>query len=401
MYALKHNITVNDSFKLNKILDIRITKTLSSFTNNCVISVPKYLRVPSPFLNSNQPAFTDFGSTFFKKGDRFSIKLGYQYLTNMYLEDEQFYGFLSNIEVLEHTVNLHLEDYSYFLKKVKFNFSDANATLSTIGNLIETEVNKIIPQGVPKIKVINNFNFAIKDFIANNATASQILDLLKGNYVLDSYFVKNELNLGVNFDKIKTNVLPQNVKSFSTYRTDVIKGLPTNKKYYKILNLTNLKYKNSDDIIYGVTLKNIVNGKSTETKFGDDTGDHRDFIFFGDQTQKEKEEFVKNQLEKIKYSGFMKGSSFLTYGLPYIDIKDVISFDGIGFIRRFNQTVEGQANSVYDRSSYLVDGVSITYGQSGFHQEIILSNKIAVNYSDQSLVQLLGQRTINQKIFKL
>lgn len=396
MYKLIHDITINDNIKLNKILSVKIEKTLSSYTNLCQITVPKYIR------NDNKPIFTDFESLFFKKGDKFSIKLGYLYQTNKYLNDEQFFGFLSNIEILEHTVILHLEDYSYYLKLAVFNYVDANTTLKSLGSKIINDANKLLPNGVKKMTVKIGKDFPISDFKANNATALQILDLLKSNYILDSYFVGSELNLGINFDELNS-ISDNEIKSFSTFKTSVIKTV-TNSIFYKILNMANLKFKNIDDIKLNVTLKNIIDGKVTETYYDNNgkvsttptkEGNHLEFIMYGSKSISEKNDFIKNQLSRIKYNGFMKGSSFTTYGLPFIEVKDVIAFDGIGFIRNFNETVEGQIESIYAKASYLVDGVSINYEHSGFRQEVILSNKVATKYTQKSLVQLLGKKTIN------
>jgi hypothetical protein len=395
MYIPIHTITVNGSIQINKVLEVHIQKTLSSFTNNCSITLPKYLRY------NNKPVFTDFESNLFKKGDVFSVKLGYQYQTNIWNTDEQFYGFLANIEILENTVILHLEDYAYWLKLAVFNYVDASTTLTTLGNKLKAGVNALIPSGVQPINIQIGKDFPITDFKASYATGTQILDLLKGNYLLDSYFIKNTLVLGINFSAI-SNTDPTKIKSFSTFKSSLIKTVSPN-KFYKILNMANLKFKHIDDLKLNITLKTITNGKVQENYFDTNgkistvqiqEGNHLEFVNFNASSISQMESFVQNQIKRIRYTGFMKGSSFTTYGLPSIEVKDVIAFDGVGFIRNFNQSVGGYLESIYERTSYLVDGVNISFTNQGFRQEVILSNKVATKYSSTSLVDLLKIKTI-------
>jgi hypothetical protein len=197
VYELIHQIDIN-STRINKIVGVSITKNISSFTNTAVITIPKRLKL------GNEDLFGDFDSFVFRKGQVVSIQLGYRMGTND-TYSQIFSGFISNIKMMDSTVDIECEDYMFFLKKTKFNFSAQSISLQSLGQKIINQVNNLLPTGVSKINIqTNGIGLTLSNFKAENTTGVDILDLLKTSYTLESFFIDNQLNIGINYGSIST-----------------------------------------------------------------------------------------------------------------------------------------------------------------------------------------------------
>lgn len=381
VYELIHEIKI-DNIKF-KITDVIIQKSIDTFTSTATVTVPKRLRI------GNKDVFSDFDSFIVKKGQTVSIKLGYRVGYQEFFDDIQFTGFVSKIIVLENTVKIECEDYMYFLKKTKFNFSSKKMSIKELAQKIITETNKNIPDGIQKISLENiAINLDLINVVFENLTGVEILDYLKKNYTLDSFFLENVLNVGVNYSKINADT--QKTFKFSTFPQQLIKQF-TKEKYLKIIDMSGLTYQKIEDVKYKIKAKIFTkNSEFFEVESGDPEGEERTFIFSGNYTQKEIKELIDNQLLKIKYEGFQKGSFFTTFGKPSINLLDVVTLDGIGFIRFYNNSVDNQKQVFYKKSSYLVSSLEIIFGASGFRQKIGISLKVSDSDSE-SLVDKIGK----------
>lgn len=408
VYKLVYDIKIGDlqfGKDHNKIISVNINKDVESFTNTAIIRVPRKLKKDNEFI------FNDLGSVFLKRGDNIDIKLGYINGLNFMLDNSQFTGFISRIEIVDdNNVDIHCEDQMYFLKKVKLNFSRKSISLKDLGAYVIEQVNKIIPNN--KISFYTAIDLDIKNLTVENITALELLDYLQTNYLLKSFFIGNVLNIGINYNETDIN----NNKSKKVYNFSLINSatqakLKPDVKFYKIINRDNLVLQYKEDVKYSIIAKIYYkNGDFKSYDFGDEDGEKREFVFYGDYDLNQISKLVENQINRLKYTGFTKGSSFITFGKPDINVLDIISLDGFGNVTYVNNNInsnESKNKSVIEKSSYLVDSVSISFDSNGFRQEIKLSNKISISedsnsltalaYSDSNIIKIDKQATNNIK----
>ena len=384
VYECVHNVLI--AGQKYKIINVSIQKTVNSFTNNCVITLSKRLRL------KNQDIFSDIESFVIKKEDVVSIQLGYIQGTNVMLNDTQFNGFVSQINILSHTVEIICEDYMFFLKKLKFSLSAQSISLNDLGNILISKTNSILPSNVSPIKLITNgIGLSITNLVLKDVNGVEVLQHLKQFYTLDSFFLNDILNIGINYGTINQN---QKRFTFSTFPSSLIKTV-SNQTFLKILNMDGLKYQKADDIKLQITAKVFTsNSDYYEEKFGDTTGEQRTFIFSGNPDKMQLQNLVNNQIQRYKYSGFTRGSSFVTFGLPTIQPLDIVSFDGIGMIRWYDFNAKNTNKiTTYAKASYLVESVKIDFGTNGFKQTIGISLKVSVDSDNNSIAALLGNTT--------
>lgn len=379
VYTLKHNIKIGQ-YTVNKVTSVEITKTLESFTNTAVITMPKRL------LYNNQPVFSDFDSLLFKRGDQVSINLTYIHEANIFQTKNQFNGFISEIECTDFEVMIVCEDYMFFAKKTKLNFVAPTISLQDLSTKLVTAINAILPAGLQKVKInTDGISLNLINFKAEQASVVEILQLLKESYILDSYFIDNILYIGINFSSINSRA--KSDFTFTTYPRDIV-AKNSKDTFLLLIDTGNLKYKKAEDMKFSITAK-VFSSNSTykEIKSGDSDGEQRTFLFYGDYSSTQIQALVDNQIQRLKYDGFQRGSSFTTFGLPTIEILTLVSFDGIGLIRYYDNQIYKQTKlkRVYEKSTYLVDSVKITYNSGGFRQEVGISNRVNVQSDSNSI----------------
>jgi hypothetical protein len=392
-YEITHDITIKD-IKLTKIISVNIVKNVNNYTNTCTIKLPKKVR------KENERIFTTIDSFLFKPKDVGTVQLGYRLGTDVLNDENQFEGFVSIIDLNdEKTATIILEDYMYWLKKTKFNFSSKSITLADLGAKIITEVNNIIPDGIDKIEQsTTTIDLDIKNFKAENATGVDILRQME-KYTLKSYFIKNVLHIGINYDSDTINKEVGSIRethTFSEYPRELVATV-TDKRPLFIIDKKGLKFQREEEVIFNITAKIFQTDNTVITKtFGDPDGETREFVFYGDYSDKEVEKLVENQVARLKYTGFKNGSTFSSFGAPYIEVLDICSFDGIGDVTLFDKSIPEEADAkIYEKSSYLIEGVTTTMDQNGFRQILMISNRVKIDSDSDSIVNLLETKLID------
>lgn len=386
---LKNEIKISDF--LIPVQKVEIEKNLKTFTDSAILTVPKSLKF------KNQDAFTEIDSTIFKESDKVSINLYYTESSRSLKKGNQFEGYVSNFEISNDTVQIYCEDAMYFLKKTIFDFSKKEISLKELGNYIISKVNKThnlnldVDTESLDVKIYNI------DFIG--ATGLDILQMLQKKYFLDSYFINSKLHIGINFrsQNIQKDLDTDKRKQhfFTSYPAEIVNA-NTSLNYNYFVDFSNLKFQKENDVNLCINVKVYSkDGKQKNYKFGDREGESRDVIMYGSPSQKEIEDFYKNQLLRNKYSGFQKGSFFKCLGNVEINVLDVVTFDGVGYWR-LNSVPSYQISEIkmYETGSYLVESVKISYGASGFEQQIYISNSVSVNGIGQSLVSKIESNTL-------
>jgi len=136
MFVLNSNITIGQ-YKNVKPHGVKITKSVFSFVNKCVIKVPITARIKQ----GNGEVVTQSADTakLFKEGDAVYVELGYN---NKLIKE--FKGFVSRVNFTT-PVEIECEGYSYLLKQKTFVKSFKNTTLRKLLEYLVagTEINFI------------------------------------------------------------------------------------------------------------------------------------------------------------------------------------------------------------------------------------------------------------------
>lgn len=392
-YHLYHNITINEK-PFNIITDINIKKSIDSPCSTCTLTVPKTLKRRKED-NSLEYIFSDFGvnNNLIRKGNYIKIELGYSKDSAglSTIKNEYFRGFISNINILENSVQIECEDYYFLFKKVVINQATKTLKLNDIGNLIITECNKYLDEltansitiGAEKMQLITAFpDLDIVKFESKEGSPIQIIEILKKNYLLESFFVKNTLNIGMNWNPEFYQDVNKDWYTFSLFNRNLLDNTIKEKLHY-VLERNNLKYQKVDDsnLQVSTVVINRKTGDKFEKVYGNKNGDKKQLTFYIDTafSEKEMDNLTRQNYNKLVYNGFTKGSTFTTFGLPFIEILDLVSFNGFGNVGWLDGI-----HTLIGKSTYLVEGLNITYG-NGFRQTISIGKKIDLESDNKEI----------------
>ena len=251
----------------------------------------------------------------FRKGDKVEIWLGY----NGELKQE-FIGYIVQVSA-DFPILIKLEDEMYNLKKKEVNFSHPNITLKGL-------INSILPN--PEYKVNITYDAQLGKLLFSRTTVGAVLDKIKNDWHIHTYFRledgKPVLEIG-------------SIYQAETTTPPVLYHLERNCVDQQ------LNYRRKEDIkikIKGLSV--LPKGKNIKVEFGDHEGDIQQLTYYN----------------KTKEDG-MEGS-FTAMGIPSI---------------RFGQKVKLVSWLYEDRNgTFGVEGVTKSFGKSGYRQDIKLGFKI-------------------------
>jgi hypothetical protein len=347
----------SDSTGSIKVSSIEVVKDINNFTKTAKFTVSKssYIR------NGNKiyPLFDNNRLLYLESGSYIKLEYGYDGF-----DLDSFEGFLTSYEIKNDMIIIELEDYSFFLKRTKFNFSKDTLELEELGKTILSQMSITFKEYAEKLEypfliepskyasdnvdengeyktvdnwlsVKNNVDMKIEKFRAANSTGIKILELLKKEFLLQSFFNGSTLEIGVNFktEYINKQVDDGNYKQhyFTTISNGIISSLKSKTNntntYGRIIDYSNLEYKDEGDIKFKITAKVISNDGVETFETGDETGEQRTMIIYKEEDKEEIQTLIDTQIEKWKYSGYQKGSYFSTFGGISPNLLDIITLD--------------------------------------------------------------------------
>jgi hypothetical protein len=176
-----------------------------------------------------------------------------------------------------------------------------------------------------------------------NASIGKVLQVLRNDYGLYSYFVNGTLYVGLAFqiDQAKEQV-------FLFERQMIVDGM-------------DLIYLKKEDV--KVQIKGVLIGKDnkkTEYSYGDSDGELRTIFQYGG-TKAELDQKAKSFLEQMNYTGYY--GSFNTFLEPTVVPGDHAIIDSYKYPER--------------KGTYLIKSVETSFGTNGGRQKIELERKIA------------------------
>jgi hypothetical protein len=316
MKKLKCNIKVG-KFSFQYVIDLVIKTDIKKLTQTCEILLPRK-------LEWEQKRIALGNNSLLKTGNKVSVALSYDTAPMTVFE-----GYLSRIKPGVR-IGLICEDDMYLLKKNNLTKSYKSVDLKTL-------LKDTIPPGV----IYKAANVQLGQLRLTNVSTAQILQYLRKEYGLFSYFKKNKLLVGLAYwpdeadehiyhfqRNIKEDGHPEYVKASDVkLKVKAISMMPNNTKYTASL--------------------------------GDNDGEQRTLHFYN-IPKSDLEELAKKEIEKLKYDGFR--GKFMAFGEPLARVADIADLR--------NDRVPDQ------NGKYMIKSNEIKFGTTGFLQTIELGNKI-------------------------
>lgn len=339
MKQLTAEILIN-GIKFNFINEIEIVSSYNQLTDTAKLIIPRKINFRDKNGNPIE-TFSRGASAVFKRGNPVEIKLGYDHKNTT-----RFKGKISGM-IPKQPFEFSFEDEMFSLKEKTINATYVNPSLKQL-------VADIIPKSI-KYEITRDQNLG--DLRVTNSTPAQILDKLRSEYFIYSFFRNGILYIG-------NSVVPKLQK---TIRFEIFKNI--------IDDGENLQYINDFDRKIKVVAKSILDD-NTELKHetGDSDGETRTLYFTNIKSEKDLEIKAKSCVNKLKYSGFE--GSFETFLTPIVQHGDLVEI--------INPQFPEQSGG------YLVDEVTINAGTgTGGRQKISIKQKVydLNKQGDQYIIQ--------------
>jgi hypothetical protein len=329
MLRLSSKITVAGETSSPIIFDfvneVEISEGWENLTDTCKIVIPRKLTFQGKDIAIGDNAI-------FKRGQTIKVELGYDGVLKT-----AFQGYISRVH-LALPLMFECEDEMYVLKK------NTLANKSWDGVSLSTLLKYIMPSGVSY--TTNGFSFTNlgKIRISNNATTAMVLDMLKRNYQVFSFYRNRKLYIG----------LPYQVSLRKNRTFDFEKNIIEDKS---------LEYMRDEDVKIKVKAVSITpDNKKTEAFWpSEDAEGEQKTIHKYNISESDLQAEAKRYYETFKYEGYR--GSFVTFGEPYTNHGDGVQLLSTKLPER-------------EKGVYLVRSVKRTFGQNGYRQQIELANRI-------------------------
>lgn len=315
MLRLSSDIQIG-AYRLRGVVGVEVRSSWDELTDTCTLTFPRKVDWKGKALATG----TD---PLFRRDDAVSVRLGY--------DDENaevFQGYIAKLKA-DIPVNIEAQDTAWLLKRETKNVSFRSVELNEL-------LRAIIPSQVP----FEAPTIALGPFRISNATPAQVLDYLKQNYTLKSWFRGGKLYVGLAY-------VP------ALQRTHVI-------RFERNVVQHNLEYLRQEDV--KIKLKAISmkpDNSKTEVEVGDADGEQRT-VYFYDVPESDLRSMAEKEIERLRYEGYR--GSMTTFLAPQVNHGDVVDLRSTSYPER-----DGR---------YLVRSVTTRFGMEGGRQEIELDSKI-------------------------
>lgn len=219
-----------------------------------------------------------------RAGDPIIIKGGYngEYFT-------EFTGYIS--EVMDDLpVMLKCEDNMYILKRTSVNKSYS-------GIKLEALLKAIVPANFD----VKAMDVELGSLFLNKTTVSQVLQMLKDDYGIYSYFVGNTLYSGLIYE--------------DNPETDIVTYTLFGNKQNVIQN--DLKYRHKDMTLIKVTMTSYLsNGKKKSVTVGDMEGQEQKLVCSNVSSEADIKKLAEKELSRLKIDGYSGGLT--SFGIPFV-----------------------------------------------------------------------------------
>jgi hypothetical protein len=366
----------NDVFTFNFLTSGNGVSTWAHLTDTFTLVLPRniYFRYESTGTTQTWKDTPVYGNPktqpLVLRGDKITVDIGYSYFKPTQGDSfdrtqvvqktaRRFSGYITKIRN-DSPMQFECQDNMYALKQTKvenktWNVDGVTYTLETM--LKEMLSKSDFPDAKNFTIRTDNYKHNIGKYPTQGYTMAQVLDDLRKNHHLESFFYGNELHCGI------IRYYPEDrVEHEFNFQKNIVGD--------------NLDYQRADDVRIGIVAKSIskvelvttnsagkkkTKHKEIKVNVGDQDGEIRTLFFWGITDPVELKRQAEAKLPYLKYEGFR--GSFLTFALPYVKHGDSVRF--------INPYIPEQ------NGTYLVKKVeNIDTNEQGAMQEIFLDIRI-------------------------
>jgi hypothetical protein len=270
-----------------------------------------------------------------KVGDAVKIELGYDGDLRT-----EFEGYVAEIK-LKIPFEIRCEDEYWKLKRTPINKTFKKTTLK-----------KLLGELVPGVKLSASVpSIEIDAFRADRTTVAKVLQTIKENYLVCTYFRDKVLFVGLPYTEFQSYSGPDGSLAKYAFQQNVIDD--------------DLTYKRAEDVrIKAKVIAYHRNGKKTTVPdVGDTDGEERTITLRTETTDvAELKRLAVQKLSGFKYDGYR--GSLTSFGVPFILHSGVAVLIDDAHPQR--------------AGNYLVDKVKTTFGTDGFRRTIDLGKRITL-----------------------
>ncbi len=324
-YNMNCEITIGNVF-FDTVNSVTCKNSINELTDVATIILPREFKQAK--VNNSVKSFQLKNiRDFINEGDAVTIKIGY----NNDIKTV-FKGYLKDISA-DVPLKLECQDEMWQLTKTeKYNKSFSQVKLSELLAFVAPNYT---------YKLIDDINLG--KFIIENSTAYEVLQALKRDYLLSSWF---------DFDKVL----------HIGFVSDFVPGNTYDININRIKSAKQLKYISKEK---RKTLLKAISINSDGTKItvekGEQGGETRT-LHFANKTKQELEELAEKNYKSLNYDGY--SGSLTLFGQPNVRAGEALKIIDPNYI---NSDREG---------TYLVESIVAKYNNSGYSQEAKLSLKL-------------------------
>lgn len=261
-------------FILKTVSTFKVERSWQNLTSTATVVIAKKL------------FFEDKGKVFelIKTGDPFELSGGYGEDLN-----QEFKGYVSEI-LDDMPVVLNCEDNMYVLKRTAVNKSYSSVTLK-----------QLLTDLVPKQFTIDCADVNLGSLKMSRTTVSQVLQALKDDYGIYSYFVGDTLVSG----KIYVDNPHNQIVKYSLFgaTNNVIKN--------------DLKYRRKEDIVLKVTIhSHLSDGTKKSVTVGDEGGQEQKLVCANITDTATLKSLATKEYNRLKIDGY--SGTITTFAIPFV-----------------------------------------------------------------------------------
>lgn len=318
MQQVTGNIIIGE-YEFRYFNSIDIQSSFNTITDQAIIKLPRKVRFEGENIVLGE-------NSILKRGDEVQIDLGYNYSNTT-----RFKGFVEDIKADTLLTIICTDTYPYKLKNVSKSYKS-------------TTLKEILSDNVTSNLMVTDFEF--EKFRIENNTPLKVLDFLKKEYLVKSWFREGKLYSGFAFDT-----------SLQQEHQFILNGLEAN-----VIDSDNLIYYNEDDIKLKVKATSILKDNTKiEVEIGDEDGEQRTLTYYNIKSKNTLQKIAEEDLKNLKYSGYR--GSFETFAFPHVYHGDIVELVDKKYSERSGK--------------YIVENVNTTFSMtSAIKQKITLSEKV-------------------------
>ena len=279
-------------WKFDHCVDVEIISEINSLTSTCKITIPrKYQWLGKDIAMGDEP--------YIRRKDKVLVKAGYDGKLKTL-----FVGYVKSIKAGV-PVTIECEDSMFMLKQNPIEKLTLRSGLKLIDWL-----NILLPKDIKRVCS----DVEMGDLRVSKKTAAEVLDWVKSNYGLQSYFRLNSEGEPVLYVGLAYSQLVDD-------RKELVYRFGSN-----IIDANDLIYRREEDVrlkvkAIGVTRSNT----KKEIEVGDADGELRTVHYYNVDVPTLKQR-AEEDMKRFKYTGYR--GSFITFGEPRIRIGDIANIVG-------------------------------------------------------------------------